>query len=159
MSELAPAAAAAMMRDPYALGNYMGRDVSSTSVKITKAGDGLSKQLDIEPKVLVPGETYMVLLEAKAGSHTHKVIEKAGTWELIQVLEAQTVTFVDGEDMEKMLRIAADRVQAATEAAKGVQRLDGTDAADLEGSTMYAPDDDGPAALTAGQPEPEWDDD
>lgn len=129
---LSPAAAAALNVDPHALGGYLGRDVSCASIKITRAGDGLSKQLEIEPEILMPGQTYYVLLEVEAGQHTHKPIKKADTWELIQTLEARTATFVQGEDMEKLIRMAADRVEAAAEARKGVQRLEGTSAADLE---------------------------
>lgn len=158
--EIPPALAAALEVDPHALGEYMNRAVSSTSVKITKAGDGLSKQLDIEPRLLQPTETYYVLLEARGGTHTHKLIEKAGTWELVQELVAKTVTFVEGEDMEKLIRIAADRVQQASEAKRGVQRLDGTGAEDLEVIDAELVDDDlgELEAEASGRPEPEWDD-
>ncbi len=157
---ITPALAAALATDPHALGDYMDRDVSATSVKITKAGDGLSKQLEVDPMILVPGQTYMVLLEGVAGSHTHKLIDKAGTWELVQELIAKTVTFVDGEDLEKVIRIAADRVTAAAEARKGVQRLDGTNAADLEVPPPPLTVDDIAEleAAAGGRPEPEWDD-
>jgi len=154
--------AAALDVKPHALGEYMDRDVSATSVKITKAGDGLSKQLKVDPIVLVPGERYTVLLEGVAGSHTHKLIEKADTWELVQELVAQTVTFVDGDDFQRIIRVAADRVAAAAEARKGVQRLDGTDAADLEAADetpmLTVADVDELEAQAGGQPEPEWDD-
>lgn len=154
-----PALAAALDVDPHALGVYMDRDVSATSVKITKAGDGLSKQLAVDPIVLVPGDTYMVLLEGRAGSHTHKLIDKANTWELVQELVAQTVTFVDGDDLQKVIRIAADRVERAQEAAKGVQRLEGTDATDLE-VVIDGEVADGEVVADESplRPEPEWHD-
>lgn len=95
----------AMEIDPNAFGeDYMGKRVSATSVKIAKAGDGLSKQLAIAPRVLVPGERYMVLVEGIAGDHTHKLIEKADSWELVQVLNADTVTFVDDKASESKIR-------------------------------------------------------
>ena len=161
---LSAAAAAALDVDPHALGTYLDIDVSCSSIKITKAGDGLSKQLDIEPRVLMPRTTVYVLLEAEVGAHTHKPIPKSGTWELIQTLEAKTATFVEGDDMEKLIRMAADRVNAAAEARKGVQRLDGTNADDLEADYIVDAEivDDELGELetqAGGRPEPEWDDD
>lgn len=111
---------------------YLGREVSSIAVKITKAGDGLSKQLGIAPQVFQPGQKVMVLLECEAGAHTHKPIDKADTWELVETLEAVTATIVTDKASESKLRTAADRVAKAAEGKKGTQRLDGTDAEDLE---------------------------
>lgn len=142
----------AMSIDPAALGeDYMGKAVSSTSVKIMKAGDGLSKQLAIAPRVLVPGERYMVLVEGIAGDHTHKLIDKADTWELVQVLNADTVTFVDDKASESKLRKAKDRIAKHEEQVKGKARLPGTDAEDLEPK-----DDDDSDPGT--RPEPDWQD-
>lgn len=129
---------------------YMGRAVSATSVKITNSGDGLSKQLGIAPQVFEPEQRVMVLLECEAGPHTHKLIDKANTWELIQTLKAETATIVDDRASASKLRKAADRVAKVEEQKKGTQRLDGTDASDLEGGD---PDEAPPSP-----PDPEWDD-
>lgn len=143
MSDPAPA--------PESLGEYMGKDVSAVSVKIMKAGDGLSKQLEIDPRILIPGERYVVLLEGVAGDHTHKLIEKADTWELVQTLNAETVTFVDDKTSESKIRRARDRVKKYDEEKKGTTRLPGTDAEDLE-----PPENDPVEPL---RPVPDWEDD
>lgn len=139
MSNAAPA--------PESLGEYMGKDVTAVSVKIAKAGDGLSKQLEIDPRILVPGERYIVLLEGVAGDHTHKLIDKADTWELVQTLNAETVTFVDDKTSDSKIRRARDRVAKFAEEKKGTTRLPGTDAEDLE-----------PADDSALRPVPDWED-
>lgn len=141
--------------------DYMGRPVTAMSVKITKAGDGLSKQLGIEPRLLVPGEKYRVLLEGVAGDHTHKLIEKADSWELVQVLEAETVTFVDDKASESKLRVAKDRVAKHEKEKKGEGRLkDVSTGADvLDAANLEVPDGiDGKSAGAGERPDHEWDD-
>lgn len=133
------------------LGEYMGKDVSAVSVKIMKAGDGLSKQLEIDPRILVPGERYVVLLEGVAGDHTHKLIDKADTWELVQTLNAETVTFVDDKMSESKIRRARDRIAKFDEEKKGTSRLPGTNAEDLE-----PPEND---LAEPFRPVPDWEDD
>lgn len=133
------------------LGEYMGKDVTFVSVKIAKAGDGLSKQLEIDPRILIPGERYVVLLEGVAGDHTHKLIDKSDTWELVQTLNAETVTFVDDKTSESKIRRARDRVKKFEEEKKGESRLPGTDAEDLE-----PPENDPVEPL---RPVPDWEDD
>lgn len=137
---LAPAVVQAMTVDPNALGDYLGRAVSATSVRITKAGDGLSKQLDIAPRLLQPGERVRVVLEATVTQHTHKPIKKADTWELVQTLEAETVTFADGDDIEAIIEAAAARVHDAEAARRN--EMDGQRSIDDElvvtlGDVMY----------------------
>lgn len=143
----------ALAVDPEALGDdYMGKRVSATSVSIKKAGDGLSKQLAIAPRILVPGERYMVLVEGIAGDHTHKLIDKADSWELVQVLNADTVTFVDDKASESKIRKAKDRIAKHEEQVKGKERLPGTDAEDLEPKDDHDTD---PGA----RPDPDWEED
>lgn len=124
--------------------DYLNMPVTAMSVKITKAGDGLSKQLGIDPRLLVPGQKYRVLLEGIAGDHTHKLIPKAESWELVQVLEAETVTFVDDKASESKIRVARDRVAKAAKESKGETRLKdvstGADVLDADALEKRDPD-------------------
>lgn len=113
------------------LGSYQRKKVQSTVVKITKAGDGLSEALSIEPVNLpINGKVY-VLLECEVEQHAHKRVRTRGRnaavvpnlVQLIQTLEAQTVTLVDADLAKAPIeaqrqRIAEARAAAEAEAAR-----------------------------------------
>lgn len=121
------------LADNTALGEYLGKDIIRTSVKITKSGDGLSKSLGIAPHVYAQGEELMVLLKVEVGQHIHKPITDTECLELVQEFVAQVATIVTDDASASRLRKQADKIEKAHAAAKGQDRLgDGMDAEDLE---------------------------
>lgn len=122
------------MADNSTLGEYRGRQIIKTKIAIGNSGDGLSKAMGIKPQVLEPGDTVMVLLECVVTYHKHELDEESGCYELVQKLRAGTATIVDDNTSASKLRKQADAIQKAHDAAKGQDRLDGTDADDLEPS-------------------------
>lgn len=123
------------MKEPTIIGEYMDMPVTATSIKITNVGDGLSKQLEIAPEILRPGDTVNVLVQCTVGDHTHRLIPKAESWELIQQLKGGTAVIVTDSQNASRLRKAADVVAKADESAKGQDRLDPSmDAEQLEKS-------------------------
>lgn len=116
-----PAAAAAMAPRDH-LGTFEGRDVLRTTVAITKAGDGLSAALGIEPDALPMGRTVYVLLECTVGGVTFEPAEKSDP-EMGHVrkhkLVAGTATIVDTDVARPLIAEQRRRIDEA----RGVQAL------------------------------------
>lgn len=118
---------ASALADKTDLGEYRGRDIIRTSVKITKAGDGLSKSMGIAPAVYEQGDELMVLLKVVVGPHTHKMIADTECLELIQSFEAETAVIVDDAASRKKLDRQENALRVASERARGVERIPGTE--------------------------------
>lgn len=140
------------------LGEYRGKKITSTSIAIRNAGDGLSQAMEIAPEVFEPGSTVFVLLECEVDKHNFQLIEKADSFELKQVLKAGTATVVDDQGSKKKIAAQRNRIEKANEAAKGIQRLEGTEDA-IDGQPDNVTNIDSKSAAAGERPEPEWDDD
>lgn len=141
------------------LGEYRSKKITSTSIAIRNAGDGLSDAMEIDPEIYEPGDTVFVLLECVVDKHNMQLIEKADTFECKQVFKAGTATVVDGAQYEKKIATQRNKIEKAKEAAKGVQRIPGTeDAIDGKAEGNVHPIG-GKDAAAGERPEPEWDDD
>ncbi len=120
------------------LGEYRGRPVVRSTVKITNAGDGLSKAMKIEPRVFDSGDEVVVVLRGTVLDHTHKPGTDGGKdgvdsdeYSLVQTIRAHTATFLDAEVADAALDDMADRIRQAEEEEKGIMRLpDGDEAED-----------------------------
>jgi hypothetical protein len=106
-------------KDATGLGRFEGKDVLSATVKITKAGDGLSKALAIEPEALHSGDVVYVVLKGVVGDIAFKPIKDTNGFARVQTIEAGTVTMVDGDLVSAVL----EEQEKALEQAAGVQRL------------------------------------
>lgn len=112
-------------KDAISLGKFEGKDVLSTTVKIAKAGDGLSKALAIDPQPLHSGDVVYVVLKGVVGGITFEPIKDTNGFARKQTVNAETVTLVDADLVSAVL----ERQEARFEEAAGVQRLpfDGAD--------------------------------
>lgn len=106
---------------------YRGREVISTSVKITGAGDGLSEPLSLEPVVYDEGEIVDVLVRCKVDKHSYNRVmakgEDTGVLTLVQSFKAQEMVVVPCELGETLIRDQSDRLAKAREVAEGTRRL------------------------------------
>lgn len=109
------------------LGTYKGRDVIQSAVKVTNAGDGLSKSLGIEPRDFAPGEPVLVLLECVYDGEAHRPIKDTDCFRLETILKAGTATIIDTPAARKAIEQTKNKVQLAAEKAAGVQRIPGTE--------------------------------
>lgn len=145
------------------LGEYLGKDIIRTSVKITKAGDGLSKSVGIAPQLFAQGDELMVLLKVKVGQHIHKPIPETECLELVQEFEAITATIVNDQASQKRLAQQENALAKAEEKKKGVQRIPGTEDA-IDGKDKAEDDDPGNVtpidakSAAAGERDDEWED-
>lgn len=110
---------------------FEGREVSSTSIRITNAGDGLSEALEIDPLTLRIGERVYVVLECDVSKIRHEPRKAAKGEESdptdlvrVQILRASAATLVDKELVGDAIAAQKDRIQAAKDAAAGQERLD-----------------------------------
>lgn len=131
------------------LGEYLGKDIIRTSVKITKAGDGLSKSVGIAPQLFAQGDELMVLLKVKVGQHIHKPIPETECLELVQEFEAITATIVDDKTSARRIAQQENELAKAAEKAKGTQRLPGTENAIDGKKDGDGDEDEDPGNVTA----------
>lgn len=122
------------MADPPAtpvLPDYDGRQVASTTISVTNAGDGLSKGMAITPQVLGLRSKGYLVLEFDVAKHTHK--DLAGTEFLVleQVLKAGTAVLVDADLVKPLIDQQAERILQAEEERKGLSRLPYNDEGEL----------------------------
>ncbi len=118
------------------LGEMDGIDVLATSIAIRNAGDGLSKAMKIEPRVIHHDDTVYVVLECICSKVEFDKLEAEGGGILglirKQVLKAGVATIVDEELVSAVIGAQRLRNEEADEAeriakeqAKGVHTLPG----------------------------------
>lgn len=101
------------------LSSFEGRDVMQSTIAITKAGDGLSKSVAVEPQEFHHGETVYVLIETEVTDVRYQEIAGTGTLRRVQTLATVLATIVDHEFADATLE--SQRIKI--EEAKGVTRL------------------------------------
>lgn len=113
------------------LHRFEGRETIGTRIKITNAGDGLSKALAIEPEELVMGATVYVVLECEVDKIGHeRVKDNPRAAVRVQTLKAGTATIVDKAMVAEVLEAQRLKIEQAT----GVERLDFPAADGAEGN-------------------------
>lgn len=115
---------------PARLQPFDGRDVLRTSIAITRAGDGLSEALRIDPREFHHGEVVHVVLECVVTKVDFRPIDPKdpdGPLVRSHTLSAGTATVVDADLVSDHLAKQRDRIQKAREEAAGIQRIPGTE--------------------------------
>jgi hypothetical protein len=103
--------------------DYLGRKVRETTITITNTGDGLSKSMAIEPRLFMPGDNFIVVLDCVVVKHGH-VRNDDGDFVLEQVFRAGAAVVLDDDvSVRRMLDEAADKIARVREAQEGVSRL------------------------------------
>lgn len=123
------------MSDAPALQPFEGHPVISTAIKVTKAGDGLSAALQIEPREMHIGDEVFLVLKGSISTVQFLPVAKAeGNYSRGHVFVTETATLVDGDLVEEVIaaqeeKIEADKLarQKAKEEAAGVSRIPGTE--------------------------------
>lgn len=102
---------------------FEGRDVVQATIKVTRAGDGLSEALSIEPVEMRQGETVYLVIETEVDRVTFEPIKDTDVMRRVHTLRAGTATIVDagfaGDVIEKQRK--------AIMSAKGVEEFDFSD--------------------------------
>lgn len=117
------------------LSPFDGRPVLRSTIQVTKAGDGLSEALKVDPKELHHDEEVYVVLKCRVSRVLFKPLEKDSEYLIrVHTLEAGDATLVDAELVGPLVAEQAERIYAAKEAERlarekeqGVQRIAFTD--------------------------------
>lgn len=103
------------------LGKFDGRDIITTGIKITNAGDGLSQALSVDPQLLHHGEIVHVVLACEVTDVAFKPIKDTDRLSRVHTLRAGIATIVDPELVSDVLAKQKRRIDEA----KGIHLLPG----------------------------------
>lgn len=114
------------------LPSFEGRPVIKATVKIAKAGDGLSEALKLAPVALHLGDEAHFVIKGVVTQVNHKPVEAEADEQVRQhTVDAIEIAMVDEDDVAELLARNADRVKEAKEQARlaeeqeaGIMRLD-----------------------------------
>lgn len=98
---------------------FEGKDVLSTAVSVTRAGDGLSKALAVEPLEMHVGEVGVMVLRYEVGKVRFDPVPDTDGLQRVHVLIAGTATFIDEDTVQEAL----DNQQRKIDSANGVFHL------------------------------------
>ena len=115
------------------LGNFEGRDVIGTSMKVTRAGDGLSAAMALEPAIYHQGDEVTVVLRGRIGRVQFDEVKETDCLNRVHVLVASDITVVEEASINKILDAEKARLTKLREEAQGVSRLPGADGVELRG--------------------------
>jgi hypothetical protein len=102
------------------LGAFEGRDIVQTSVAVTRAGDGLSQSLTVEPCILHVGDTGAVVIEYEVTKVGFSPIKDTDVLIRTATLRAGNATIIDRDLVADVLDANVIKI----ERARGVERLD-----------------------------------
>jgi hypothetical protein len=117
------------------LPDFDGIEVTRSAVRITKAGDGLSEALKVQPKALHYGDEVYYVLKGTVEQINHKGDPDDGLTR-VHTVAASSITEVDPKLAEKLLNNAAEalaRVKAEAADADQQRLLEEEQAAEAEG--------------------------
>ena len=101
------------------LHDFDGKTVLTTGIKVTRAGDGLSSALQIEPREFAHGEIVHVVLECEVTNISFVPLRDSDGLQRVHTLQAGAATIVD----RAIVRKALDAQRKKIEEAAGVRRL------------------------------------
>jgi hypothetical protein len=108
------------------LGDFEGSRVTTSTVKVTNAGDGLSQAMRIEPVAFKRHERLVLVLDCIVDKVTFADGDMSGESTRVHVLKAGTAIVVERDLVAAMLDEQAERIKQAKEDAAGLLHLDGT---------------------------------
>jgi hypothetical protein len=114
------------------LGEHDGKAVLSTGIKVTNAGDGLSKALAIEPVQLHHGQKVVIVMETEVDQIAYKPVKDTDGVQRLHTLKAGTATIIDAAIVREALEAQAAKNATAAELARGERKLPTADALKAE---------------------------
>lgn len=110
---------------------FDGRPVVRTTLKVTKAGDGLSPALQLDPQVFRIGQRVTLILDGVISDVDHRVAkgydatEDDAPLQRLHTFETESAMVIDRGAVAEALDAQAEKIRLAREAAEGIQRLPG----------------------------------
>lgn len=104
-----------------ALADYEGQPVAETAIRITKAGDGLSEGLSVEPAEYHIGDEVCIVLRTTCSKVIYEEVPKGdGELRRVHTLATTKGYVVDVDDVADVL----ERRHKSIDAAKGTPQLE-----------------------------------
>lgn len=101
------------------LNSFEGADVVQSTIRITRAGDGLSEALNVEPVEYHMGDVVHIVLRCRVGPVQFKPVKDTDVAVRVHSFVTEMGTVVDASLVETVL----DEQTRKIDAAKGVDRL------------------------------------
>jgi hypothetical protein len=121
------------------LKRFEDRDVLDATIAVTKAGDGLSKDLGVRPQEFRQHETVYVVLETRVSRVAYiDHPDDEDSSRRVHTLVTQNASIVDGQAVAELLAETKKLLAKKAEddrAAKGVLVIPGTGVADGDGDS------------------------
>lgn len=108
------------------LSKFEGKDVTSSTIRITNAGDGLSEAMKVDAQEFHQGERRYVVLECDVADVTFKPVDKddpSGPQRRVHTFKAGTATIVEADLVQSLIEQQRERNLRAQEEAAGIVRL------------------------------------
>jgi len=106
-----------------ALGTFDGRQVVTTSVQITNAGDGLSAALTIDPQLMHHGQIVTIVLECEVTKVGFVPVKDTDVLNRVHTMRAGIATLVDPQLVRSVLAAQRKKIDEA----RGIQTIPGID--------------------------------
>lgn len=118
--------------EPVGLGEFEGKEIDAIKVIVQKTGDGLSKAMDVEPKILHQGDTGYIVIAYRAEKIRFDPSKDAEEkTDRVQILVAEGATFVDADlvgnvvtEMRERIKVYEDEERKRKEEEKGIFRFE-----------------------------------
>lgn len=127
------------------------QEVDRCSVRITRAGDGLSEALKIEPKALLLGQEVFYVVRGRVTQVNHRMQGEDETVTRMHTIEVQQITEVPRNSVARMLDEAEEALQRARDEASGQTNLVTGSAKPVEEDERDDPDDDPEAPVATSE--------
>jgi len=108
------------------LGLFEGSPVTTAKVKVTSAGDGLSKAMVVEPVAYKKGDRVVIVLDCVVRRVEFEDGDMNGDVCRVHVFKAGQAIVIDRQLVAEMLAEQAERIRQAEDFAKGNLTLEGT---------------------------------
>lgn len=130
------------------LPEFEGCEVDRSSIKVTKAGDGLSEPLELDPQALAHGEDVYLVIRGRVTQVIHRPTrsDEPEVLTRVHVVEARDIALVAPDEVEGLLEREHARIDRLKAAKEGLTPLPG-----MDGGPAAA---EGPANIFGGHSEP-----
>lgn len=100
-----------MPKNQPTLPSFEGNAVKKAAVRITRAGDGLSAALEVEPRAYQIGEEVSFVLRGTVTQINHQQKDEDGPIVRTHTVTASGITEIEPELAEKLLAAAAEELE------------------------------------------------
>ena len=102
---------------------FEGRQVIRSTMQLTKAGDGLSNAVRLEPRALHHDDEGYLLVKYRVTKVNHEAVKDTDALSRVHTLETLEVAIVEDEDVDDLMAAQLERRRRREDELKGRQQL------------------------------------